>query len=98
MHDVVVKAVFDVGSAVVDSPQAKRIGFVLGEEQFRRALAMQPAVAGLVMIKFNRLGRAPVVLDATPDDGANFPTTRCCGTTPSAKVADRLLPGHGWLP
>ena len=58
VHDVVVNAVFDVGSAVVDSPQAMRIGFVLGEEQLRRAFAMQPAVAGLVMIKFNhRVGR-----------------------------------------
>ena len=93
VHDVVVNAVFDIGSAVVDSKQAMRIGFVLGEEQLRRAFAMQPAVAGLVMIQFDRWVRAQVVPDATPDDGASFPTTRCCGTTPSAAGEDWPLPG-----
>src|SRR5438128_982509 len=46
MHHIVVDAVFDVGSAVLDSKEPAGVGLVLGEQQFGRAFAMKPAITG----------------------------------------------------
>ena len=40
LHDVIVDAIFHVGRAVLDAEQPLRVGFVLGEEQFGRSLAI----------------------------------------------------------
>ena len=95
MHDVVVDAVFDVRSAVLDAKQPLGIGLILREKEFWRAFAMQPAVARLVMIQFDQPGWGQDVPDAAPADGLSFPTTMCCGTTRSAAGEDWPLPAHG---
>ena len=40
INDVVVNAIFHIGRAVLDSEQSTGIGFVLGEEQLRRAFTI----------------------------------------------------------
>ena len=62
MHDVVVDAVFDVRSAVLDSKQPLSVGLILGEEEFWRAFTMQPAIAGLFMIQFDHRVRGRTCL------------------------------------
>ena len=98
MHDVVVDAVFDVRSAVLDTKQPLRIGLVLGEKQFWRAFTMQPAVARPVDDSVRSPGSEQDVPDAAPADDLSFPTTMCCGTTPSAAGEDSPLPAHGSRP
>src|SRR6267143_2803226 len=50
MYHVVVDAVLEVGRAIFRSKQPSCVGLVLGEQQFRRAFAMQPAIARLSLI------------------------------------------------
>ena len=47
VHDVVVDAVLDVGSAILNSKEPPDIGLVLGEQQLWRTFAVEPTVAGL---------------------------------------------------
>ena len=98
MHDVVVDAVFHVRRAVLDSKQPLGIGFVLREQQLRRTFAMQPAIAGLIMIQFDHRVRAPGAPDAAPADASSLPTTRCCGTRPWAAGEDWPLPARDSRP
>jgi hypothetical protein len=49
MHNVVVDAILDIGGMVVDAVQTLVISLVLGEEQFRSALAAELA---LTMVNF----------------------------------------------
>ncbi len=55
-NDVVVYAVLHARVAVFQSEQAFDIGFVFGEEQFRRAVIIEPAFAQARVIEFNRAG------------------------------------------
>ena len=45
VDDVVVDAVLDVGTAVGNAEDALRVGFVLGEQQRRVAVAVEVALA-----------------------------------------------------
>src|SRR6266852_1362186 len=53
VHHVVVNAVLHVRVLSLHSKESPVIGFVLGEKQFRRAFAMEPAVAGQSMVQFD---------------------------------------------
>ena len=46
MYHIVVDAIFDIGSAVLDSKEPAGVGLVLGEQQLRRAFEMKPAITG----------------------------------------------------
>ena len=84
VHDVIVDAILDIRSAVLDSKQPPGVGFVLGEQQLWRAFAMQPAIAGLIVVEFDhRIGRRPRLVQARAA-GLSSPRTTCCETTLSA--------------
>src|SRR5688572_3286728 len=53
MYDVVVDAILDIGRGVVVAVQAPVIRLVLSEEQLRRALAADLALAVVVMLEVN---------------------------------------------
>ena len=89
--DVLVERVLDVGRRIGLAPETLRIALVLGEEQLRGAIAMQPVLAKLMVRGLN-------------DAGSHFaqrrlrlvrrPTTRCCGTRVSAGHAAGPLPAR----
>ncbi len=93
MHDVVVDAILDIGRTVLDSKQAAGVGLVFGEEQFRRAFAVQPAIAGLIVIQFDHRVRRRSCLVQLGPRSSTLPTTMCCGTRPSAAAEGWPLPG-----
>ena len=45
VYNVFVDAILDKGRRIGSTEQAPRIGFILGEEEFRLAFAQQPAFA-----------------------------------------------------
>ena len=62
--------------------RAVAVGFVLREEQFGSAFAMQPATARTRMFQVRSPARSRLAgLEAVPVRGSRCPTTRYCGTT-----------------
>ena len=66
VNDVVVDAIFDVRRSVLHSEQSAGIGFVLGEEQLRRAFTMKPAIAVIWVIQLDRDDVRPDVPRCSP--------------------------------
>ena len=54
MNDIVVDPVLDSGRAVLGAEKLLRVGFVFGEEKLRLALAVEPAIAVIVVMDFER--------------------------------------------
>ena len=54
--DVLVERILDVGRRVGLVPQTLRVALILGEEQLRRAIAMQPILAELMVRGLNCAG------------------------------------------
>ena len=54
--DVLVERVLDVGRRVGLAPETAGVAFVLGEEQLRGAIALQPVLAKLMMGRLNDAG------------------------------------------
>src|SRR5258708_39979101 len=53
IDDVIVKRIFYVRRYVYGIEQSLSVGFIFGEQQFRRAFAMKPATAQHEMFEFN---------------------------------------------
>src|SRR5712692_11328762 len=72
VYHVVVDAVLHVRCAVLDSKEPPGVGLVLREEQFRRAFAMKPAIAGLSMVQLDhRVGRRACLVQLGPPIAAS---------------------------
>ena len=86
-----VERILDVRRRVGLAPQPLRIALVLGEQQLRRAIAMEPVLAQLVVRGLNGARRP---LRAAKACARPRPTTRCCETRASAGRAAAPLPAR----
>ena len=93
--EVRVERILDIRGRIGLAPETGRITLILGEEQLRGSLAMQPVVTQLRVCGLNG---ARIPLRVATASAAPRPTTRCCGTRGSARPAAGPLPARDCAP
>ncbi len=89
--DVIVERILDVGRSIGLAPETLRIALILGEQQLRSSIAIQPVLAQFMVGGLNDARRC---LPQRRLCDRPRPTTTCSGTTASATAEAGPLPAR----